>query len=122
MADFAPPMTPGDSAGSFSPAAPISTPEPPSGDKQKALVNVSIAVSMLEQALMVLSSSTEEGQSVLKALNALTKLTGPKQQELVPAEIQQLLSGMPGGNLQSMQAAGGQPGPQLVPGMIPGMS
>ncbi len=88
--------------------APMSTPEPARGDKQSAMVNVSIAMDLLEQALPALGSESEEGRVVLTCLANLSKKFGaqrPKAQELVPAELMQLMGSMPGG--MSMGSGGG---------------
>lgn len=111
------PGAPGAPAG----GSPMSTPQPAQGEKQSAMVNVSIAMDLLEQTLPALGSESEEGKAVLGVLSALSKKFGhsrAKSQELVPAELMQLMAsmpkppgGMPGG------AGGGMPG---MPGGAPG--
>lgn len=102
-------------AGSSAPAgAPMTTPQPAEGDKQNAMVNVGIARDLLEQTLPALGSESPEGQAVMKVLGLLTSKFGhthAKSQELMPAEIQQLVSSLP--------KAGGPPGGP-PPGMPPG--
>ena len=94
----------------------MSTPQPAQGEKQSAMVNVSIAMDLLEQTLPALGSESEEGKSVLQCLTALSKKFGhsrSKSQELVPAELMQLMSQMPqaGGMSPSAKAMGQTPIP-----------
>jgi hypothetical protein len=84
----------------------MSTPEPKNGQREAALVNVSMAMDLLEQSLPAVGSETPEGQKLISALNSLTAVLGPKKQkagELQQAEIMQLLQNLP-------QAGGGAPG------------
>jgi hypothetical protein len=52
-------------------ASPMSTPEPKMGSKEAALINISMAMDLLEQSLPALGSESAEGQ---KALNAIRQL------------------------------------------------
>lgn len=110
---------PGAAAG----ATPMSTPQPAQGDKRSAMVNVSIAMNLLEQTLPALGSESEEGRTVLTCLQTLSKKFGHQQaksNELVPAELMQLMSSMPqaGGMTPEAKAMGQQPIP--MPGQMPG--
>ena len=100
-------MTPGAGEAQSAPmAAPMSTPEPKNGQREAALVNVSMAMDLIEQSLPAIGSETPEGQKLISALNSMTALLGPKKQkagELQSAEILQLLQNLP-------QAGGGAPG------------
>jgi hypothetical protein len=104
-------------------AAPMSTPQPAQGDKQSAMVNVSLAMDLLEQTLPSLGSESEEGRTVLNALSSLSKKFGhsrPKSQELVPAELMQLMQSLPqAGGMSTEQKAMGQQ-PIQMPGGMPG--
>lgn len=85
--------------------APMSTPEPKMGNKEGAMVNISMAMDLIEQALPSLGSESEEGQKALAAIRSLTTLLGPKKQktrELQQSEILQMLQNLP-------QAGGGTP-------------
>ena len=85
--------------------APMSTPEPKMGNKEGAMVNISMAMDLIEQALPSLGSESEEGQKALAAIRSLTTLLGPKKQktrELQQSEIPQMLQNLP-------QAGGGTP-------------
>jgi hypothetical protein len=100
----------------------MSTPQPAQGEKQSAMVNVSLAMDLLEQTLHALGSESEEGQTILTCLSGLSKKFGhtrAKSQELVPAELMQLFQSLPqaGGMSPSAKAMGGQPMP--VPGQQP---
>ena len=94
-----PPTTPGMSDQTTSPmSAPMSTPEPKMGNKEGAMVNISMAMDLIEQALPSLGSESEEGQKALAAIRSLTGLLGPKKQktgELQQSEIIQMLQNLP---------------------------
>lgn len=105
-----PPPQPGGVPG----GAPMSTPQPAQGDKQSAMVNVSLAMDLLEQTLPALGSESEEGQEILKILASLSKKFGAtraKSQEFAPAELMQLMSSLPqaGGMSPEAKAMGQQP-------------
>ena len=59
---------------------PMSTPEPKAGVRENALVNISMALDLIEQALPALGSETEEGKKAIAALGSLTSVLGPKKQ------------------------------------------
>ena len=96
-----PPTTPeqGMSDASTPPmSSPMSTPEPKMGNKEGAMVNISMAMDLIEQALPSLGSESIEGQKALAAIRALTGLLGPKKQktgELQQSEIIQMLQNLP---------------------------
>jgi len=101
--------------------APMSTPQPAQGEKANAMVNVSLAMDLLEQTLHALGSESEEGQTILTCLSSLSKKFGhtrAKSQELVPAELMQLMSQLPqmGGMSPEAKAMGQKP-----MGMPPGV-
>jgi hypothetical protein len=100
--------------------APMSTPQPAAGEKQNAMVNVTLAMDLLEQTLPSLGSESEEGQAVLSVLSKLSAKFGhtrAKSQELVPAELMQLMQSLPqmGGMSPEAKAMGQQP--MQMPGM-----
>ena len=106
-------------AGAAPGGSPMSTPQPAQGDKQSAMINVSLAGDLLEQTLPALGSESEEGQVVLQVLQMLSKKFGhskAKTQELVPAELMQLMQSLPqaGGMSPEAKAMGQHPMP--VPG------
>ena len=97
--------------------SPMSTPEPKAGIKENALVNVSMAMDLLEQSLPAIGSESPEGQKLINAITALTNVLGPKKQkagELQNAEILQLLQNLP-------QAGGGTPGSRAIAGAPPNL-
>jgi len=111
---------PGD-AGAPPMSAPMSTPEPKMGNREAAMINVSMALDLLEQSLPALGSETPEGKSILAAIRTMTGLLGPKKEktaELQPAEILQLLQTLPqaGGASPEAKAMAGAP---AIPGMNP---
>lgn len=91
-------------------ASPMGTPEPKAGQKEAALINISMALDLIEQALPAVGSASAEGKKLLSVLNSLTGLLGPKKQrvgELQNAEILQLLQNLP-------QAGGGTPASRMM--------
>lgn len=87
-------------------ASPMSTPEPKAGQREGALINVSMALDLIEQSLPAIGSETPEGRKLMQALGNLISVLGPKKQkaqDLQAAEILQLLQNLP-------QAGGGSPG------------
>ena len=65
-------MPQGDAA-SAPTGAPMSTEQPKDGDKLAAKNQVTVAMSMLEQALLALGSHSEEGRVVMDSLMKLSK-------------------------------------------------
>lgn len=122
----APPQMPGaggqppGGGGAAPGGAPMTTPQPAAGEKQNAMVNVTIAMDLLEQVLPALGSESEEGQTILGVLSKLSSKFGhtrAKSQELVPAELMQLMQSLPqaGGMSPEAKAMGQQP--MQIPGM-----
>lgn len=85
--------------------SPMSTPEPKEGEKLSAMVNVQIAMDLLQQSLPAFGSDSEEGKEVMKVIKSLSSKFGEREsktKELVPAEIIQMMQTLP-------QAAGATP-------------
>jgi len=103
-------------------ASPMSTAEPKMGTREGALVNMSMALDLIEQSLPALGAESEEGRQAMMAMRSLNALIGPrknKTNELQSAEILQMLQSLP-------QAAGMSPETRAmsqrpIPGMPPGM-
>ena len=99
-------------------ASPMSTPEPKMGSKEGAMINIGMAMDLLEQSLPSLGSESEEGQKALNAIRTLTGILGPrknKTNELQQSEILQMLQTLP-------QAGGATPeGKAMAQAPIPGM-
>ena len=99
-------------------AAPMSTPEPKMGSREAALINIGMAMDLIEQSLPALGSETEEGKKALDAIRNLTTVMGPrkaKTNELQQAEILQMLQSLP-------QAGGASPEAKAIAqAPIPGM-
>lgn len=96
---------------------PMATPEPKAGVTQAAMVNISMVFQLLEQSLQAFGSQSEEGKTVLDALSKLTKQFGASRQksdQLIPAELMQLMQSVPGagGGSPAAQAMGGMPAAQ----------
>ena len=100
----APNITPEPQANGMSDAStapmgtPMSTPEPKMGNKEGAMVNLSMAQDLLEQALPSVGSDSEEGKAILNAINVINKVIGPrkgKTKELQQSEILQMLQNLP---------------------------
>ena len=99
-------------------ASPMSTPEPKMGTKEAAMINIGMAMDLIEQSLPALGADSAEGQKALAAIRQLTGLMGPrknKTNELQQSEILQLLQTLP-------QAGGATPeGRAMAQAPIPGM-
>lgn len=123
--DGAPPPGAPPSAGPPPMPSPMSTPEPKAGQREAALINVSMALDLIEQSLPAIGSETPEGQKLMSALSAMSSVLGPKKQktgELQSAEILQLLQNLPqagGGSPVSRAIAGGPPNLGLMGGGAP---
>jgi len=99
-------------------AAPMSTPEPKLGSKEAAMINLGMAMDLLEQSLPALGSESEEGQKALRAITVLNGILGQrkaKTNELQQSEILQMLQALP-------QAGGAAPeGRAIAQAPVPGM-
>ncbi len=99
-------------------SAPMSTPEPKMGSKEGAMINIGMAVDLLEQSLPALGSESPEGQKALAAIRQLSGLMGSRKNrtnELQQSEILQMLQTLP-------QAGGATPeGRAMQAAPIPGM-
>ena len=101
-------------------ASPMSTPEPKMGNREAGLINISMAMDLLEQVLPAFGSESPEGQKVLGAIRTLTGLIGAKKaktNELQPAEIMQMLQTLPQAGGATAEGKAMSQAPQ-----IPGMS
>ena len=116
------PLPPGaPDAGAEPMGSPMSTPEPKMGNKEGAMVNLSMAMDLIEQALPAIGSESSEGQKALAALRSLTGIVGPKKgktNELQQSEIISLLQNLPqaGGGTPEGRAMSAAP---MVPNMPP---
>ena len=99
-------------------AAPMSTPEPKMGSREGALINIGMALDLIEQSLPALGSDTEEGRKALDAIRVLNGVMGSRKgkvNELQQAEILQMLQSLP-------QAGGASPEAKAIAqAPIPGM-
>jgi hypothetical protein len=100
-------------------SSPMSTPEPKMGNREAAMINISMAMDLLEQSLPALGSESPEGQKVLGAIRGMSSIIGPKKgkvNELQPAEIMQMLQTLPqaGGATAEGKAMSQAP---TIPGM-----
>lgn len=99
-------------------AAPMSTPEPKMGSREAAMINIGMALDLIEQSLPALGSDSEEGKKALDAIRVLNGMMGArkgKTNELQQAEILQMLQSLP-------QAGGATPeGRAIAQAPIPGM-
>ena len=99
-------------------ASPMSTPEPKMGSREGAMVNLGMAIDLIEQSLPALGSESDEGQKALAAIRSLSGLLGPrkaKTNELQQSEILQMLQALP-------QAGGATPeGKAIANAPVPGM-
>jgi hypothetical protein len=103
-------------------AAPMSTPEPKMGSREGAMINLSMAMDLIEQALPALGSESPEGQKALNVLRQMSGILGPRKEktkDLQGAEIMQMLQALPqaGGATPEGKAMAAAP---AIPGMAPG--
>ena len=101
-------------------ASPMSTPEPKMGSKEAAMINLGMAMDLIEQSLPALGSESEEGQKALAAIRSLTGVMGPrknKTNELQQSEILQMLQTLPQAGGASPEAKAMSQAP--IPGMPP---
>lgn len=99
--------------------APMSTPEPKMGNKEGAMVNLSMAMDLLKQSLPAVGADSEEGKKILAAIRTITGVLGSKQDSasaLQPSEILQMLQTLPqaGGATPEGKAMAQAP---AIPGM-----
>ena len=79
-------------------AAPMSTPEPKMGSREAAMINLSMAMDLLEQSLPALGSESEEGQKAIRAITVLNGILGQRKSkvdDLQQSEILQMLQTLP---------------------------
>ena len=101
-------------------AAPMSTPEPKLGSKEAAMINLGMAMDLMEQSLPALGSESEEGQKTLRAITVLNGILGQrkaKTNELQQSEILQMLQALPQAGGAAPEAKAIQQAP--IPGMPP---
>jgi len=90
------------------------------GSKEGAMINIGMAVDLLEQSLPALGSESPEGQKALAAIRQLSGLMGPrknKTNELQQSEILQMLQTLPQAGGASPEAKAMSAAP--IPGMPP---
>lgn len=100
-------------------ASPMSTPEPKTGSREAALINIGMAMDLIEQSIAAIGSDSAEGQKVLSALKSLTSVIGERKnsvKELQQSEILQMLQALPqaGGATPESKALAQAP---QIPGM-----
>jgi hypothetical protein len=102
--------------------APMSTPEPKLGSREGALINLGMALDLIEQSLPALGAESEEGQKAMTALRSLNGVLGSRKgnvNELQQSEILQMLQTLPQAGGMSPENRAIQQAP--TPGMPPGM-
>jgi hypothetical protein len=95
-------------------ASPMSTPEPKMGSKEGAMINIQMALDLLQQSLPAIGSESKEGAELTKVIGSLSKVFGAREaktRELIPAEIMQMI--------QSLPQAGGATPEQRVAALAP---
>ncbi|MGA1024624.1 MAG: hypothetical protein ACO3S8_08080 [Aquiluna sp.] len=103
-------------------ASPMSTPEPKLGSREGALINLSMALDLIEQSLPAFGADSDESQKILPAIRALNTVIGPRKNQvndLQQTEILQLLQSLPRAGGMSPEARALSQAP--IPGMPPGM-
>jgi hypothetical protein len=111
----------------------MSTPEPKMGNREAALINIGMAMDLIEQSLPAIGSESDEGRKLLAAIRSMTDVIGAKRNktgELQQSEILQMLQTLPqaGGatpEVKAMQQApaipgmGASPPPPPAPALMP---
>lgn len=95
-----PEMPPPLGGGSSPAAAPMLTSQAPEGLREAAKVDVMLATKVLERALPAFGFDTKEGKAILNALRSFGSVFGQSQstaEQLMPAELQQLMQSMSAG-------------------------
>lgn len=94
--------------------SPMTSPQGNDGIQQAALVDISMALDLLEKSMAAFGTETMEGQALHKALGTLVKQFGQKResgQQLQGAELQQLMQSMGQKSPEMMAMMGGQQQP-----------
>jgi hypothetical protein len=88
------------------------------GSREAAMINIGMAMDLLEQSIPALGPESAEAKKTLDAIRNLTGVLGPRKgqtNELQQAEILQMLQSLP-------QAGGATPeGKALAQAPVPGM-
>jgi hypothetical protein len=119
QANGAPPP-PGSGADAAPAAGGMMTPQAPAGEQEGAKADVLMAQKMLERALPKFGSGDKRGKAILKSIASLAREFGKEEgqtEELMPAEIKQLLQGLagPGAPPKPPPGAQGAPPPGAPP-------
>lgn len=102
--------------------APMSTPEPTMGSREGAMINLSMALDLIEQALPALGP---DGEKLMQTVRGLNQIIGPrkgKTNELQQSEILQMMQSLPqaGGASPERRAMMSAPNPGMPqPGGAP---
>jgi hypothetical protein len=97
----------------------MSTPEPKMGNREGALINLGMAMDLIEQSLGALGAQSEEGKKALSALKSLTSVLGTRKNEikqLQQTEILQMLQALPQAGGATPESKALSQAPQ-IPGM-----
>jgi hypothetical protein len=84
------------------------------GSKEGAMINIQMALDLLQQSLPAIGSDSKEGMELTKVIGSLSKAFGQREaktRELIPAEIMQMI--------QSLPQAGGASPEQRVAALAP---
>lgn len=110
------PPDPGQGAGGPS-GAPMTTPQPAEGEQMSAMIQISMAMKMIEKSLPAFGAESSEGKAIMDAMKKLSGAFGAqddKAQELVPAELRMLMQTLGQRSPESQAMAGGG-----APGAMP---
>lgn len=100
----------------------MSTPQPNEGAQAQAQVGITMAMDLLEKALIAYGSESKEGGEILKSLSGLQRIFGAQRKEsegMIPAELRALIeqTGSKSPESQAAMGAGGAPA-QAAPQQI----
>jgi len=102
---------PGTDAGAPT-GAPMMTPQPAEGEQMSAMIQISIAMQMIEKSLPAFGAESDEGKAIMESLKKLGRAFGEsehKAKELVPAELRMLMQTLGQQSPEQKAMAGGGP-------------
>ena len=88
------------------------TPQPAEGEQMSAMIQISMAMQMIEKSLPAFGAESPEGEAIMEAMKKLGKAFGEsehKAKELVPAELRMLMQTLGQRNPEQQAMAGGGP-------------
>lgn len=92
--------------------APMMTPQPAEGEQMSAMVQIAMAMQMLQKSLPPFGAESDEGKAIMKAVESLSRAFGEQEhsaRELIPAELRLLMQTLGQQTPEQQAMAGGGP-------------